>query len=87
MPATTATTPQFTVDGQASAAEIGTGPGQYQLAATYTGPHSETDRGLQALYVGNTATTLNLLLTGAAESAGGSYRALVLYLNTPAQPG
>ncbi|GAA4031040.1 hypothetical protein GCM10022409_14090 [Hymenobacter glaciei] len=84
---TTAATPQFTLDGQASAAEIGTGPGQYQLAATYTGPHSETDRGLQALYVGSTATTLNLLLTGSAESAGGSYRALVLYLNTAGQLG
>ena len=86
-PSTTAATPQFTVDGQASAAEMGAGPGQYQLAATYTGPHSEADRGLQALYVGHTATTLNLLLTGSAESAGGSYRALVLYLNTPGQAG
>ena len=84
---TTAATAQFTLDGQAAAAEIGTGPGQYQLAATYTGPHSEADRGLQALYVGSTATTLNLLLAGSAESAGGSYRALVLYLNTAGQPG
>ena len=84
---TTAATLQFTLDGQASAAEIGTGAGQYQLASTYTGPHSEADRGLQALYVGSTATTLNLLLAGSAESAGGSYRALVLYLNTAGQPG
>ena len=84
---TTAATPQFTLDGQASTAEIGTGAGQYQLAATYTGPHSEADRGLQALYVGSTATTLNLLLAGSGESAGGSYRALVLYLNTAGQPG
>ncbi|MET4076210.1 glycosyl hydrolase 53 family protein [Hymenobacter sp. UYCo722] len=77
--------PPFTIDGQASGAELGLG--MYQLAATYTGPHAEADRGLQALYVGSTATTLNLLLTGSAESAGGSYRALVLYLNTAGQPG
>ena len=78
-------TPPFTVDGQVSSPELG--QGMYQLAATYTGPHSEADRGLQALYVGHTATTLNLLLAGSAESAGGSYRALVLYLNTAGQPG
>ena len=87
VPGTTATTPQFTLDGIATDEEMGTRPGQYQLAATYTGPHSETDRGLQALYVGSTTTTLNLLLAGSAESAGGNYRALVLYLNTPGQPG
>ena len=84
---TMAATPQFTLDGRASTDEIGTGMGHYQLAATYTGAHSETDRGLQALYVGSTATTLNLLLAGSAESASGSYRALVLYLNTAGQPG
>jgi len=78
---------QFTVDGQASATEIGTGMGKYQLAATYTGNHLDPDRGLSALYVGYTATTLNLMLVGSAESAAGSYRALVLYLNTPARPG
>ena len=83
----TAAAPQFTLDGQATAAEIGSGPGRYQLAATYTGNHLDADRGLKALYVGSTATTLNLLLAGSAESAAGSYRALVLYLNTPGRPG
>ena len=68
---------QFTVDGHASAAEIGTGMGKYQLAATYTGNHLEADRGLSALYVGYTATTLNFMLVGSAESAAASYRALV----------
>jgi hypothetical protein len=78
----------FSVDGVASAAEMGTGPGKYQLAGTYTGPHLDADRGLKALYVGYTATTLNLLLVGSAESAtAGAYRALVLYLNTPARQG
>ena len=80
---------QFTVDGKATAAEIGSGVGKYQLAATYTGTHLEADRGLSALYVGYTATTLNIMVVGSAESANatGGYRALVLYLNTPGQPG
>ena len=79
---------QFTVDGKASAAEIGTGVGKYQLAASYssTGTHLDADRGLKALYVGYTATTLNIMLVGSAESASG-YRALVLYINTPGRPG
>lgn len=82
---------QFVVDGRATAAEIGTGMGKYQLAATYTDIHLDTDRGLQALYVGYTATTLNIMLVGSAESAtttpSGGYRSLVVYLNTPARPG
>ena len=77
---------QFTVDGKASAAEIGTGIGKYQLAATYSGTHLDADRGLKALYVGYTATTLNIMLVGSAESTSG-YRALVLYINTPGRPG
>lgn len=80
---------QFTVDGQAMAAEIGTGIGKYQLAATYAGTHLDADRGLQALYVGYTATTLNIMVVGSAESANttGAYRALILYINTPGRPG
>ncbi|MBC8082320.1 MAG: T9SS type A sorting domain-containing protein [Hymenobacter sp.] len=78
---------QFTVDGTASTTEIGTGIGKYQLAASYTNTHSEADRGLKALYIGYTATTLNILVAGSAESASGSYRALVLYLNTPGRTG
>ncbi|GAA3992918.1 hypothetical protein GCM10022407_41550 [Hymenobacter antarcticus] len=77
---------QFVVDGVATATEIGTGPGKYQLAAAYAGNHLDADRGLKALYVGSTATTLNLMLVGSAESTGG-FRALILYLNTPARPG
>ncbi|GAB3857540.1 hypothetical protein GCM10028822_31400 [Hymenobacter terrigena] len=79
---------QFTLDGQATAAEIGTGIGKYQLAGTYSGNHLDTDRGLKALYVGYTATTLNILVAGSAEAAtSGNYRALVLYLNTPVRTG
>lgn len=78
---------QFVVDGVASATEIGTGPGKYQLAAAYTGNHLDPDRGLKALYVGSTATTLNFMLVGSAESPTGGFRALILYLNTPARPG
>ncbi|MDQ2770010.1 MAG: arabinogalactan endo-1,4-beta-galactosidase, partial [Bacteroidota bacterium] len=86
-PATQPAALRFTLDGQASAEETGSGPGQYRLAGTYAGPHLEADRGLQALYVGYTATTLNLLLAGSAESASGSYRALVLYLHVPGRAG
>ncbi|MDO7846108.1 T9SS type A sorting domain-containing protein [Hymenobacter sp. M29] len=79
---------QFTVDGMASAAEIGTGVGKYQLAGSYTGNHLDADRGLKSLYVGYTATTLNIMVVGSAESAtAGAYRALILYLNTPARSG
>ncbi|MDB5235982.1 MAG: Por secretion system C-terminal sorting protein [Hymenobacter sp.] len=79
---------QFTIDGKADAAEIGTGVGKYQLAGTYSGNHLDTDRGLKALYVGYTATTLNILVAGSAEAAtSGNYRALMVYLNTPARAG
>ncbi len=78
---------QFTVDGKASADEMGTGPGKYQLAASYSGNHLDADRGVTALYAGYTATTLNLMVVGSAESASGSSRAIVLYLNTKANAG
>ena len=72
----------------ATAAEIGTGLGKYQLAGSYTGNHLEADRGLKSLYVGYTATTLNIMLVGSAESpTAGAYRAFILYLNTPARLG
>jgi len=78
---------QFTVDGKASAAEIGTGIGKYQLAGSYTGTHFVADRGLKSLYVGYTATTLNLMLVGSGEAPNGDYRAFVIYMNTPARTG
>ncbi|WBA42221.1 T9SS type A sorting domain-containing protein [Hymenobacter canadensis] len=82
---------QFTLDGRATAAEIGAGVGKYQLAGTYTGNHLDTDRGLKALYVGYTATTLNIMVVASAEAPDVAttfgYRALVLYLNTPARTG
>lgn len=78
---------QFKVDGRASADEIGTGPGKYQLAGTYTGNHLDADRGVKALYAGYTATTLNIMVVGSAEPASGSRRAILLYLNTMANIG
>ena len=82
---------QFAVDGRASAAEIGTGVGKYQLVGTYSGNHLDTDRGLKALYAGYTATTLNLLVVGSAEAPDATvtsgYRSLIVYLNTPARSG
>ncbi len=79
---------QFTIDGQASTNEIGSGVGKYQLAGTYSGGHLDTDRGLRSLYVGYTSTTLNLMLVGSGESStAGAYRAFIIYLNTPSRPG
>lgn len=76
---------QFTVDGQVTAAEMGTGAGKYQLAGSYTGQHSVADRGLKALYVGTTATTLNVTMVASPEKT--DYNALVLYLDMPNKTG
>jgi hypothetical protein len=78
---------QITVDGTLSSAEIGTGAGKYQLAGTYTNAHSDADRGLQTMYVGYSATTLNIMLVGAIEASGTTYKSMVVYLNTPARTG
>jgi hypothetical protein len=76
---------QFTVDGSLNAAEIGTGTGKYQLVGTYTNAHSVADRGLKALYMGTTATTLNVMVVASPEQ--GSYSHLVLYLDAPNKTG
>ena len=76
---------QFTVDGTLSTTEIGTGTGKYQLAGTYTNSHTTADRGLKALYVGTTATTLNVLVVGSPETT--AYQALALYLDMPNKTG
>ncbi|WP_460503957.1 hypothetical protein, partial [Hymenobacter agri] len=76
---------QFTVDGTLSAAEVGTGPGKYQLLGTYAGAHSVNDRGLKAIYVGTTATTLNIMVVASPEQS--AYSALVLYLDAPNKTG
>ena len=76
---------QFTVDGTLNAAEIGTGTGKYQLVGTYTNAHSVADRGLKALYMGTTATTLNLMVVASPEQS--SYSHLVLYLDAPNKTG
>lgn len=76
---------QFTVDGTLSASEIGTGTGKYQLVGTYTNAHSVADRGLKALYVGTTATTLNVMVVASPEIDNGVYSALVFYLHAPSK--
>lgn len=76
---------QFTVDGTLSAAEIGTGPGKYQLLGTYTGTHTVTDRGLKAIYMGTTATTLNIMVVASPEQS--AYSALLMYLDVPNKTG
>ncbi|WP_310397773.1 T9SS type A sorting domain-containing protein [Hymenobacter sp.] len=76
---------QFTVDGTLSPIEVGTGPGKYQLVGAYTGAHNQTDRGLKFLYVGTTATALNIMVVASAETA--DYNSLVLYLDTPNRTG
>ena len=76
---------QFTVDGTLSPAEVGTGTGKYQLVGTYTGAHNQADRGLKALYVGTTATTLNVMVVASAEIAG--YNSMLFYLDAPNKTG
>jgi hypothetical protein len=76
---------QFTVDGTLAPAEVGAGAGKYQLVGTYTGAHNQADRGLKALYVGTTATTLNIMVVASAETS--DYNSLVLYLDTPNRTG
>jgi Secretion system C-terminal sorting domain len=72
---------QITVDGMLSPGELGTGPGQYQLVGTYTGAHSEADRGLKALYMATTATAVNFMVVASPEKT--DYNALLLYLDMP----
>jgi hypothetical protein len=76
---------QFTVNGTLAAAEVGTGVGKYQLLGSYAGTHSVNDRGLKAIYMGTTATTLNVMVVASAEQT--SYSALVLYLDAPNRTG
>ena len=76
---------QFTVDGTLSPAEVGTGLGKYQLLGTYTNTHSVTDRGLKALYMGTTSTTVNFMVVASPEEA--SYSALLLYVDMPNKTG
>ena len=77
---------QITVDGTLSPAEVGTGTGTYQLVGTYTGAHSVADRGLKALYMGTTATNLNVMVVCSPEQMG-SYPHVLLYLGVPNKPG
>ncbi|MGI4875444.1 MAG: T9SS type A sorting domain-containing protein [Janthinobacterium lividum] len=76
---------QFTVDGTLSATEVGTGVGKYQLAGTYTNTHATADRGLKSLYIGTTATTLNIMVVASPETT--NYQALALYLDMPNKTG
>ncbi|NML66337.1 T9SS type A sorting domain-containing protein [Hymenobacter sp. RP-2-7] len=78
---------QFTVDGTLGSSELGTGTGKYQLVGTYTGTHSVSDRGLKALYMGTTATTLNVLVVCTPEQASGVYTHTLLYLDVPGKTG
>ncbi len=78
---------QITVDGTLSAAEMGTAAGQYQLVGTYTGTHSVADRGLKALYMSVSATTLNVMVVCSPEQAAGVYSHVVLYLDAPNKTG
>ncbi|MCB2409761.1 T9SS type A sorting domain-containing protein [Hymenobacter lucidus] len=76
---------QFSVDGTLSTAEIGTGTGKYQLLGTYTNAHSAADRGLKSIYMGTTATTLNIMVVASPEKT--DYNALLLYLDAPNKTG
>lgn len=86
---------QFTVDGTLNANEVGTGTGKYQLVSTYTGAHNKTDRGLKALYMGTTATTLNIMVVASSEISPVptavpqeyGYNSLLLFLDAPNKTG
>lgn len=79
---------QFTVDGTLSPAEVGTGVGKYQLVGTYTGTttHNQADHGLKALYVGTTATTLNVMVVASVELPN-DYNSMLFYLDAPNKTG
>jgi len=77
---------QIVLDGKVTATEIGTGTNRYQLASTYTGTHSVTGKGLQALYVGASSTKLYVMIVGSAETAT-DYPGYVVYLNVPGKTG
>lgn len=76
---------QITVDGTLAPAEMGTAAGQYQLVGTYTATHSIADRGLKALYMSASATTLNMMVVCSPEQT--SYSHVVLYLDAPNKTG
>jgi len=78
---------QITVDGTLSPAEVGTGTGKYQLVGTYTGAHSVADRGLKALYMGTSATNLNVMVVCSPEQGNGTYAHVLLYLGVPNKTG
>ncbi|MCA8829641.1 T9SS type A sorting domain-containing protein [Hymenobacter pini] len=77
---------QIVLDGKVSATEIGTGTNRYQLASTYTGTHSVSGKGLQALYIGASSTKLYVMIVGSAETAT-DYPGYVVYLNVPGKTG
>lgn len=78
---------QITVDGTLAPAEMGTGTGKYQLVGTYTGAHSVADRGLKALYMGTSATNLNVMVVASPEQGNGTYTHMLLYLGVPNKTG
>lgn len=76
---------QITVDGTLSASEVGTGASQYKLVGNYTGAHSVADRGLKALYMSVSSTTLNVMVVCSPEQT--SYSHVLLYLDAPNKTG
>ncbi|MEJ1928818.1 hypothetical protein WDZ92_00900 [Nostoc sp. NIES-2111] len=76
---------QIAVDGTLNANELGSGPGLYQLAGQYTGVHSAANRGLAALYIGATDSTLNIMVVASPEKS--DYNAILLYLDAPHASG
>lgn len=79
---------QITLDGKVDVAEIATTvtPGKYQLISTYSGAHLVADKGFQTLYVGASATKLNIAVIGSFSQVG-LYPGVVLYLNVPGKTG
>ncbi|GAB3333773.1 T9SS type A sorting domain-containing protein [Hymenobacter humi] len=79
---------QITLDGKVTAAEIATAKtaDKYQSISTYSGTHSVAGKGLQTLYVGNSATKLYVAVVGSFQQTA-TYAAVLLYLNVPGKTG
>ena len=79
---------QITLDGKVEAAEVSTAfaVNKYQRVSVFTGTHSVADKGLKELYVGNSATKLNIAVVGSFGQAE-SFPGVILYLNVPGKTG
>jgi Secretion system C-terminal sorting domain len=80
MSASTALAQAPTLDGHITAAEIGTGPGQYQSIGQFTNPRGFGDWGLKQAFVAEDANYLYVAINGTVEGNGNSFQ---IYFDVP----